>query len=320
MKKMTLALCLFGATCLAHGSDEAGTIEPPAAAVKLGNALNEAIAGAITAHASDTDPQALADAIKKEMGKIDPKSMGIKAPVTPADVEKLHINLNGIKELFERSEAAFKIEHFREAALGYQSVSLATVVGSEDCAGRARDRLIELEGKAKERLNAARDKENVKVDYAGAAKDLEYLLREFPDTVAGKQGVQEMVALRSRPAAAAFLELEQARTLLQQGKPAAAQQALNAIAENPRYRETIAAIEARRLAQNVASNEGMRKLIEVETAAKSEQSARALLAQARNLLKNNMKDKACAALKEIATLYPDSSAAAEAKSLLEQQQ
>jgi hypothetical protein len=329
MKTAFCAVVFFSGTCLfASGADDSNVVsgppriappqgQPPSAATNLMNAMNGALFNAVTQGGPDANPQAVAMAFHKEMGKVDMKAMGLKPAVTETDVETLSKNLSGIKELFERTEAAFKAERYREAALGYGSVSLASVPGSEDYAAKSRDRLIELEAKAKEHLNRARDAESVRSDYSLAARELNILIREFPDTVAGKQAIQEMAGLRSRPAAAAFLDLEQARSLLQQGKVAAALQQLHSITENPRYRDTIAAIEARRQAQEVSDNPVLRKLIDAEATIKSERTAQSLLAQARNLLKNNMNDKATAALKEIVALHPDTPSATEARRMLE---
>jgi outer membrane protein assembly factor BamD (BamD/ComL family) len=285
--------------------------------IKMAYAVTNAFNNAMASQAGpEADPQAFSKALQNEMGKIDLKAIGMNPPVTDADVEKLYKNLAGIKELFERAEAAFKAERYREAALGYNSVGLATVAGSEDCAAKARSRLIELESKARERLNLARDKDGIKANYAGAAKDLEFLLREFPGTAAGKQAVQEMASLRSRPAVAAYLDLEQGRIMLQQGHVTAALQQFHALVDNPRYRDTVAAFEARRQAQDLSDNAAVRELIGAETALNSERTAQSQLAQARNLMKNNMNVKASAVLKEIVELYPDTTSAAEAKRLL----
>jgi hypothetical protein len=90
-----------------------------------------------------------------------------------------------------------------------------------------------------------------------------------------------------------------------------------AVAENPRYQNTVGSIEARRQAKELNDNPVLHKAIDAENATKAERDARSRLAMARNLLKSNANDKAIVALNEIIVLYPDTPVASEAKKLLE---
>jgi len=237
-------------------------------------------------------------------------------PVTAEETEKLSTNLAGIKQLFERAEAAFKVQHFHDASLAYKSVSLSSVKGSEDLAARSRDRLIEIDGEAKDLLRAAGDKE-LRALYTDEVRELEFIVGECADTGAGKLAVKELARLRSLPAAEAYLDLEDAKAALQRGKLADALKKFNTVAGNPKYHDTIAAVEAHQQAKILEESAALRLAMDMEESSSSEHTAQKLLARARNLLKSNANDQAAAALTTIVTLHPDTPSANEAKKLLE---
>jgi hypothetical protein len=277
--------------------------------------LNNAFIGALN---NKTDLSANAEAYVRELEKVLSKT-----PVSPArgaksmssdELEKLSKNLAGIKELFDRAQTAWKLERYQDAALLFKSVSLATVPGSEKYVSDSRDRLSELETIARKHLQAAGDEE-IRREYANEARDLLLIVNEFPDTAACPEAQRLLSVLKSHAEAAAVLELEQAKDLEASGKFSKAIAQFNAIAANPRYQNSIAAIEAGHRAAQLQLDKSKHDVAGMEDVA--EREAHALLAASRNLLLNKMNDAAVRKLTEILNKYPKTPTASEAKKLLD---
>lgn len=234
---------------------------------------------------------------------------------TPADIEKLFENLEGVRKLFKLAETAFADGRFCEAGRLYKSVSLATVKGSEDMSASARDRLIDIEKIAQERLVLARDAD-FKADYATELRELSYLDKELSETNAGKEAARLRIILRSKPAGAAFIDLDDANRLETDRKFSEALAHYLAIASNPRYADTIAAIQAGKKAAKLQQDLPRLEASNTESAAKSEAKASALLLSAQNLLANKLRPEAMEKLRQLVESYPDSRSAIEAKKLL----
>jgi hypothetical protein len=326
MKTILLSsLAIVALASLVACSAERASPPPQAETMtKIGDAIHNVIANATnTVDGGGTiDPDAIGKQLNTAVFPNGSKAPGSKLPVNSrADAEKLTANLAGIRDLVERANAAWKLEHYREAAMLYRSVAMATVTGSEQFVSEARDRLNELDSIARKRLDAAADA-GLHNDYAAQARELLGVIAEFPDIAAGREAEHLLGALRSHPASAASLELEEARTLQAQGRIFDAITRFEEIAANPRYRERndceAVCLQAKRLAQEFTKNDVLRMAIATQRAAKDDRQARALLASAQNLLLNKMAADAKDKLKTIVTTYPNSPVAGEAKKLLDE--
>jgi hypothetical protein len=313
------SMLLIAATaCCA--SDNGGAKTPVAQSPDFN--LSQALLGIATSHQGQAgNPEALGKALDKDIGQLDLKGMGLKPVVaTKADAEKLSSNLTGIKDLCERANAAWKLEHYRIAAMLYRSVTLATVLGSDNFVDEARDRLSSLESIAKKRLDAAVDS-GLHDDFAVQARQLLDIINEFPDTAVAREAERSMGLLRTQPRSAAYLDLEEAKTLRQQGRIFEAAERFDSIADSPRYRDRIdcqiPCLLARRMAQEITGNAVLRLAIASQRSTKNERESHALLASAQNLLLNKMPADAKDKLNRLLELYPDSSAAKDAKKLLD---
>jgi len=306
----------------AHSAE--GTSAQADAMTKMFTAINNVVSSATnTVDGGGTiDPEAIGKQLNNAAFQTNSKAPGFKPPVNSrTDAEKLSANLAGIKDLAERANAAWKLEHYREAAMLYRSVAMATVPGSDPLVSEARDRLNELDSIARKRLNAAADA-GLHNDYAAQARELLAVISEFPDIAAGRDAERLLGALRNHPASAASLELEEAKALQAQGHIFEAIDRYEAITANPRYRERsdcqIPCLLAKRLAQEFTNNSILRMAINSQRATRNERQAHTLLASAQNLLLNNMTADAKDKLKTILDLYPDAPTAKEARKLLDE--
>jgi len=280
--------------------------------------LNNAFIGALN---NKTDIQNNAETfvgdLEKALAKTPVNAVRGTRSTSSEELEKLSKNLAGIKELFERAQSEWKKEHFHEAAMLFKSVSLATVPGSDTYVAESRDRLNELEPMAKKRLQSATD-EDLRQEYFNEARDLLFIVREFPDTAACRESQRQLSVLRSRPEAAASLDLEQARELEASGKFSEALAQYSAVVANPRYQNTVAIFEARRRAAELNQDKYKHAAVGTEQSAKAEREARALLAASENMLLNKINHAASRKLKEILEAYPETLSAKEAKKLLDE--
>jgi hypothetical protein len=289
-------------------------------ASRRGSASDDPMAAIIAAIQNNpnfgNNPESFARDIDKSMADIKLTAAPPSRSASSDDLEKLISNLAGIKELYERAQTAWKAEHYRDAALMFQSVSLATVPGSDTYVAESRDRLHELESIAKKRLLAAND-EDVRREYVNEAKDLTFIINEFPDTDAAKESLRQRTVIKSHPDVAATLDLDEAQQLDVSGKSGEALTRYKAIAANPRYVNTIAAIEAGRKAAQLEQDGKRPSSPSAEQSARRERDALGLLSTARNLLLSKMPDAAAEKLKTIVAAYPETPAAREAAVMLE---
>src|SRR5262245_57243686 len=130
----TVAVSALSASAAGDSNGATGLVMPPGqpltpemkAALAFSNAISNAVSNAVN-NPGGNDPQAMGKQISNAVSQVDFKPLGLKTPVqTPADAEKLSVNLAGIKDLFDRANAAWKLEHYREAALLFRSVAMAT--------------------------------------------------------------------------------------------------------------------------------------------------------------------------------------------------
>jgi len=92
---------------------------------------------------------------------------------------------------------------------------------------------------------------------------------------------------------------------------------LQAIINNPRYENSIAALKATRALDDLNKNEETRAIIKKEFLAKADKDAPQLLAIAKNFVTNNQPKAAKQKLETVIDRYPDTPYADEAKKQLE---
>jgi len=229
--------------------------------------------------------------------------------------EKTMQNLGSVKEMFAKAEEAWKEKNFGRAGPLYSSVAGATVPGSEELADTSRNRMLEMEDLARVKLKAA-DDADLKRDYTKEVDELSYILRELNMTSGREVALRRLASLKSRPDVAGIVDVAEAEGLEAEGRLLDAVAAYSAIANNPRYDNTIASLKARRRIEALAANEETRGKLKTETDAKADKEAPILLGSAKNFIANNMPKQAVEKLQAVIDKFPDSKYAEEAKQKL----
>jgi len=229
--------------------------------------------------------------------------------------EKTMLNLGSVKELFAKAEEAWKEKNFGRAGPLYSSVAGATVPGSEEMADTSRNRMLEMEDLARVKLKTA-DDADLKRDYTKEVDELSYILRELNMTSGREVALRRLASLKSRPDVAGLVDVAEAEGLEAEGRLLDAVAAYSAIANNPRYDNTIASLKARRRIEALGANEDTRVKLKTESDAKADREAPVLLGSAKNFMANNMPKQAVEKLQTVIDKFPDSKYAEEAKQKL----
>jgi hypothetical protein len=231
--------------------------------------------------------------------------------------EKTYQNLAQVKETYENGKAAFKEKQYAKATAYYKSVAGATVAGSEEMAKDAREKLIGMETLAKERLKAAEDADQ-EGNYIKEVEELMVIMTEFKDTKIRDVAQRRIINLQSKPEVAAETEYIRAQALLtQDGKMLQGMEILGALANNPRYENTVAQFKAKRKLDELNENDEARGKMKNEHDEKMEKDAPALIAAAKNYSSNHNAKLAREKLNTVIERYPDSRFAEEARKQLE---
>ncbi|MFH0938757.1 MAG: hypothetical protein V1899_05705 [Planctomycetota bacterium] len=231
--------------------------------------------------------------------------------------EKTLNNLNSIKELFNKAEAAFKEKQFRTAGSFYDLIVLATVPGVEMFVETSRNRLVEMEDIAKQMLSDAVDFD-LKQDFVKEVELLTTILHDFPKTKTCEVAMRKVINLKSRSEVAGYIELAQAESLEANDKLLDASNLYRSIASNPRYENSVPALKAARKLDDFNKNEGMRAKLKAEINIKADKEARPMLNLAKNYLANNKPQMAIEKLRQVIEKFPDTSYAEQAKNEIEQ--
>jgi hypothetical protein len=266
------------------------------------NPTQGVVAGA--ASQANTQAKKKRDAAQKDNPK-DPKN-------DPEYKEKLAENLAAVKDLLDIAEAKFKEQNYREAAGFYKSVTLATVAKSEPLVETARKRLIEMEEMAQQHLNAANDADLAR-DYVKEVEELGIVMREFAFTKAVEQATTRLAALKPRKEVQGLIELAQAGAAEAAGNLAQAYRMYKAIAENPRYENTLAALKGRKGAERLQNDEATRENLKTQLKAEADKEAPPLLNSARNFLLNHQEAQAKEKFQQVVEKFPGTDYAEEAK-------
>lgn len=229
--------------------------------------------------------------------------------------EKTMQNLGSVKEMFAKAEEAWKEKNFGKAGPLYSSVAGATVPGSEEMSDTSRNRMLEMEDLARVKLKAA-DDADLKRDYTKEVDELSYILRELNMTSGREVALRRLASLKSRPDVAGIVDVAEAEGLEAEGRLLDAVAAYSAIANNPRYDNTIASLKARRRIEALGANEETRAKLKGELDTKAEKEAPILLGSAKNFIANNMPKQAVEKLQAVIDKFPDSKYAEEAKQKL----
>lgn len=212
----------------------------------------------------------------------------------------------------EEKTDALKQDQYRTAAAYYKSISMATVLGAEQMVETARARLLAMEDIGKKRLTEA-DDADLKQDYVREVDVLAAIIRDFEQTKSKDAAARRLLTLKSRPDVSAHVDLAQAQVLDAQGKWTEALGLYTAIANNPRYENSVAALKAKRRMNELQNNEESRGKIKAELSAKADKEAPLLLNAARNYMANNRPKLALEKLQSIVEKFPDSKYAEDAR-------
>lgn len=230
--------------------------------------------------------------------------------------DKLQQNVAYIKELYQKAELKFKEESYREAASFYASVIMANVVKSEKLVEEARKRFLEMEDLAKEHLNNA-DDASLKRDQLRAIEELGLIVKEFPFTKAYGEAQRRLIALKTKPDVAGLVEFAEAEGAEAGGELIKALKGYQAIIDNPRYENTLAAMKAKRKVSLFKQDAALKERLQEERAALAEKEAPRLMSAADNFLKNKMNGHAKEKLEAIIERFPETTYAQEAQKKLD---
>ena len=225
--------------------------------------------------------------------------------------ENMLNNLAAIKELEKRGEDDMKSQNYDDASFCFNSVSMATVPGSEDLAETARGHLQDLEDLAIKKWHEAEDADIAR-DYVKEADCCLYILKEFPRTKAKDKALAGITALRSRPEVSAFEEYRKAEDLEGKGQLIEAEKIYDALVNNPRYEHMVATLMAKRKLDGMNENEQTRAAKKAELDARAAKDAPGMLTTARNYRANNMPNEAVRKLQEIVDKFPGTAFAEQA--------
>jgi hypothetical protein len=230
----------------------------------------------------------------------------------PEYKEMLANNLAAVKELLDTAEGKFKDQNYREAAGFYKSVTLATVSKSEPLVETARKQLIVMEELAQQHLNAANDADLAR-DYVKEVQELNIVISDFPFTKAVEQATTRRAALKPRKEVAGLLDLGDAGAAEAAGNLAQAYKMYKAIADNPRYENTLAALKGKKAAERLQSDEATRENLKTQLKAEADKEAPPLLNSARNFLLNHQEAQAKEKFQQVVEKFPGTEYAEEAK-------
>jgi len=226
-------------------------------------------------------------------------------------------NLDQIKEMDKKAETAWKEGQFAQADSLYHSIALATVPGSETYSEKARNRIVELEDKAKALVNEAEDLDT-KQDFVKEVETLGVVVKQFPSAKIREVALRRLISLKSRPDVAGYVELAQAEGLEAEGRTVEAVNLYTAIAGNPRYEHSVPALKASRKLDELNKDEATREKIKAEITAKADKEAPVLLASAKNYVSNNRPKQAIEKLQQVVEKFPESQYAEQAKKQIDE--
>lgn len=265
-------------------------------------AAQQAVDGAASLEAKSAAKKDLAEMKAKQAAKQD------MADFKQATLE----NLGSIKELFAKAEDAWKNKRVKEAGDLYSSVSLASVLGSEQMVETSRGRIIELEDMAKDHLKNA-DDADLKRDYVKEVEELTFVVRELRRTKTSDVALRRLGALKSHPEVAGHVEIAQAEALEGEGKLTEAVAIYTNVSLNPRYDNSIPSLKAKRKLDELNKNDATRERLKSELDAKAEKEAPVLLNSAKNYVANSMPKLAIEKLQQVVDKFPGTKYAEEAK-------
>ncbi|HYF48439.1 MAG TPA: hypothetical protein VEJ63_03485 [Planctomycetota bacterium] len=231
--------------------------------------------------------------------------------------EKSMNNLAAVKEMFMKAEAAHKEKQYAIASPLYNSVALATVPGSEQIAETSRGRLIEYEKLAQDELKKAEDAD-LKQDFVKEVEILAAITKDFHQTKTKETALRNLIALKTRPDVAGYVEIAQAEELERNEKITEAVAIYNSVATNPRYENTVPALKASRRLEELQKDAKVADKLKAESDAKADKEAPLLLNAAKNYVANNRPKMALEKLQTIVDKYPDSKYAEQARKQIEE--
>jgi hypothetical protein len=218
------------------------------------------------------------------------------------------------REKQERSiqeSAAGVREMYAKTELGYAQMAadLAPFVAI------ANSRITEIDNMANNVLKSAEDDQfQNRID--DALKKYQVLMLEFRDTPSSSRAQQQMIALKSIPNVVAHLEFTSALVLEASGKITDALKAYKAIAENPRFENSVPQLQAILRVKAIENSAEQQGAMHSEMEAAAKKRGPQMLLAARNYIKNNRFNDAAAQLKTIISDFPETSFAKEANVLL----
>lgn len=288
-----------------------------AAADPADKALDTALqSNRAAAEARSADPSASSTTGNK---KVDAKKVAAQQKADLAEYKGMvKDNLASIKAMFTAAEQAWKAKNYKQAGAFYQSVAQATAPGSEEMVETSNLRInSEMENLAKDHIRAADDAGIVR-DFMKQIDELSIVVKDFGITRQREDATRKLTSLKTRPEVSGFVDYAQAEQLLADNKLTEAFNALNAIANNPRYEHSIPALKASRKIDELNKNEETRSRLKAEFVAKADKDAPQLLNAAKNYAVNDMPKKAKEKLETVIDRYPGTPYADEAKKQLDQ--
>jgi hypothetical protein len=234
----------------------------------------------------------------------------------PKYKERIKRSIEDLKAMQQAAEANFAEGNYREAAAFYKSITGAYVPGMDKGVApvieQARERLIEMEGKAQQELRDAEDAD-LKRDYIKAVGHLQTVLRDYPFTKASKTAMSRLSALRSRKDVAAYVEFAEAEAAEAAGDLVTALRGYQRIADNPRYEGTVPVFKAKRRIKALKSDEATRDAVKQQLQTVADKEAPPILNTARNFLMNHKPAQAKEKFRTVVEKYPGTSYAEEAQ-------
>jgi hypothetical protein len=197
-----------------------------------------------------------------------------------------------------------------------QGVAMATVLGSEDYADKARSRLQDLEDIAKKLLARAEDQE-IKQDWANEAQTLLFVLQQLKVAKSSEIAQQRFTSLRSKPEVAAFEMLKKAGDLEAVPNLTEAIKVYEDLSTNPRFENSIPALQAKRKLAALNADDQTRSKVKQEMDEKAKKEAPQMFSTAKNFVANNMPKDAVAKLEQIIIKFPNTTYADEAKKMID---
>ncbi|MBE7465323.1 MAG: hypothetical protein HS116_17740 [Planctomycetes bacterium] len=230
--------------------------------------------------------------------------------------EKLVQNLGYIKEMFAKGELKFQEEQYREAAAFYAGVVMADVPNSDQMVQQARAKFAQMETFAKQHYDNAMSAD-LQRDYTREVEELAVVVREFPFSKVYPEANTRMISLKTNPKVAGLVELTEAESTEAAGYTLKAYKMYEAISNNPRYENTVAAVKAHAKMTELSKNAATREQMKTDLQAEAEKEAPKLMAAAENYLMNNMASRAKEKLNAIIEKFPGTSFADDAQKKLE---